>query len=147
MTLHAERPVRGRRIAHDIKPVYTAVSEQAALDAFAEFSDKWEARYPAIIRPWSNARAEMVPFLRFDSAIRSVVCTTNAIESINARLRRAVNARGHFPNEVAALKCLYLAVRALDPTGKGRTRWSNRWKAALNAFDITFNGRLTGSQC
>jgi putative transposase len=134
-------------IARDIKPVYTAVSEQAALDAFAEFSDKWEARYPAIIRLWSNAWAEMVPFLRFDPSIRKVVCTTNAIESINARLRRAVNARGHFPNEAAALKCLYLAVRALDPTGKGRTRWSNRWKAALNAFDITFDGRLTGSQC
>jgi putative transposase len=133
-------------IARDIKPVYTAPSEQAALDAFAEFSDKWEARYPAIIRLWSNAWAEMVPFLRFDPSIRKVVCTTNAIESINARLRRAVNARGHFPNEAAALKCLYLAVRALDPTGKGRTRWSNRWKAALNAFDITFNGRLTGSQ-
>jgi len=133
-------------IARDIKPVYTAPSEQAALDAFAEFSDKWEARYPAIIRLWSNAWAEMVPFLRFDPSIRKVVCTTNAIESINARLRRAVNARGHFPNEVAALKCLYLAVRALDPTGKGRTRWSNRWKAALNAFDITFNGRLTGSR-
>jgi putative transposase len=133
-------------IARDIKPVYTAVSEQAALDAFAEFSEKWEARYPAIVRLWTSAWAEMVPFLRFDPSIRRVVCTTNAIESINARLRRAVNARGHFPNEVAALKCLYLAVRALDPTGKGRKRWSNRWKDALNAFDITFNGRLTGSQ-
>jgi putative transposase len=134
------------QVARDIKPVYTAPSEQAALDAFAEFSDKWEKRYPAIVRLWSNAWAEMVPFLAFDTEIRKVVCTTNAIESINARLRRAVNARGHFPNEVAALKCLYLAVRALDPTGKGRTRWSNRWKAALNAFDITFDGRLTGSQ-
>jgi len=133
-------------IARDIKPVYTAASEQAALDAFAEFSDKWEARYPAIVRLWTSAWAEMVPFLRFDPSIRRVVCTTNAIESINSRLRRAVNARGHFPNEVAALKCLYLAVRALDPTGKGRKRWSNRWKDALNAFDITFNGRLTGSR-
>ena len=59
------------------------------------------------------------------------------IESINARLRRAVNARGHFPTEQAALKCLYLALMSLDPTGKGRKRWTNRWKAALNAFDIT----------
>ena len=71
---------------------------------------------------------------------------TNAIESINARLRRAVNARGHFPNDTAALKCLYLAIRALDPTGRGRTRWTNRWKAALNAFDITFNGRVTAGR-
>jgi transposase-like protein len=59
------------------------------------------------------------------------------------RLRRAVNARGHFPTEQAALKCLYLAIMSLDPTGKGRKRWTNRWKAALNAFDITFDGRLS----
>jgi putative transposase len=134
------------QIAHDIKPVYTAPSEQAALDAFAEFSDKWEKRYPAITRLWSDAWAEMVPFLAFHIEIRKVVCTTNAIESINARLRRAVNARGHFPNDNAALKCLYLAIRALDPTGRGRTRWTNRWKAALNAFDITFNGRVTAGR-
>jgi putative transposase len=58
-------------------------------------------------------------------------------ESINARLRRAVNARGHFPTEQAAMKCLYLAIMSMDPTGRGRQRWTNRWKAALNAFDIT----------
>jgi putative transposase len=64
------------------------------------------------------------------------------IESLNARIRRAVNARGHFPTEQAALKCVYLAITSLDPTGTGRKRWSNRWKKALNAFDITFDGRL-----
>jgi putative transposase len=133
-------------IARDIKPVYTAASEAAALDAFADFSAKWEKRYPAIIRLWENAWAEFVPFLRFDREIRTVICTTNAIESINARLRRAVNARGHFPNEQAALKCLYLALMSLDPTGKGRTRWTNRWKAALNAFDMTFDGRLSAGR-
>jgi len=133
-------------IAKDLKPVYTAVSEAAALDAFAEFSGKWEKRYPAIIRLWENAWAEFVPFLRFDNEIRTIICTTNAIESINARLRRAVNARGHFPTEQAALKCLYLALMSLDPTGKGRKRWSNRWKAALNAFDITFDGRLSAGR-
>ena len=125
------------QIAKDLKPVYTAASESEALDRFAEFSGKWEKRYPAIIRLWENAWAEFVPFLRFDREIRTVICTTNAIESINARLRRAVNARGHFPTEQAALKCLYLAIMSLDPTGKGRKRWTNRWKAALNAFDIT----------
>ena len=51
-----------------------------------------------------------------------------------------MNARGHFPTEQAALKCLYLALMSLDPTGRGRQRWSNRWKAALNAFDMTFDG-------
>jgi transposase-like protein len=67
---------------------------------------------------------------------------TNAIESINARYRRAVRARGHFPNEQAALKCLYLVTRSLDPTGGGRARWMIRWKPALNAFAITFQGRF-----
>ena len=134
------------QVAKDLKPVYTAPSEAAALDAFAEFSGKWEKRYPAIIRLWENAWAEFVPFLRFDNEIRTIICTTNAIESINARLRRAVNARGHFPTEQAALKCLYLALMSLDPTGKGRARWSNRWKAALNAFDITFDGRLSAGR-
>ena len=133
-------------VAKDIKPVYTAPSESAALDAFAEFSAKWEKRYPAIIRLWENAWAEFVPFLRFDNEIRTIICTTNAIESINARLRRAVKARGHFPTEQAALKCLYLALMSLDPTGKGRQRWSNRWKGALNAFDITFDGRLSAGR-
>jgi putative transposase len=133
-------------IAKDLKPVYTAPSEAAALDSFAEFSAKWERRYPAIIRLWENSWAEFVPFLQFDREIRTVICTTNAIESINARLRRAVRARGHFPTEQAALKCLYLAVMSLDPSGKGRKRWTNRWKAALNAFDITFDGRLSAGR-
>jgi putative transposase len=133
-------------VAKDLKPVYTAPSEAAALDALGEFSAKWEKRYPAIIRLWENAWAEFVPFLRFDNEIRTIICTTNAIESINARLRRAVKARGHFPTEQAALKCLYLALMSLDPTGKGRQRWSNRWKAALNAFDITFDGRLSAGR-
>jgi transposase-like protein len=134
------------QIAKDLKPIYTAPSEAAALDAFAAFSGTWEKRYPAIIRLWENAWAEFVPFLAFDIEIRKVVCTTNAIESINARLRRAVRARGHFPTEQAAMKCLYLALMSLDPTGKGRQRWTNRWKPALNAFDITFNGRLTAGR-
>ena len=133
-------------IARDLKPVYTAASEAAALDAFAEFSGTWEARYPAIVRLWENARAEFVPFLAFDREIRTIICTTNAIESLNARFRRSVNARGHFPTELAALKHLYLVIISLDPTGRGRKRWSNRWKAALNAFDITFDGRVNAGR-
>ena len=72
----------------------------------------------------------------------SFIPTTNPIESRNARYRRAVRARGHFPTEQAALKCLYLLTRSLDPTGRGRARWTMRWKPALNAFAITFEGRL-----
>jgi len=81
--------------------------------------------------------------MNLDPEIRTVICTTNAIESVNARLRRAVRARGHFPTERAALKCLYLALIELDPTGTAKARWIRRWKPALNAFEITFHGRLT----
>jgi putative transposase len=133
-------------VARDLKPIYTAASEAAALDAFAEFSAAWEARYPAIVRLWESAWAEFVPFLAFDTEIRTLITTTNAIESLNARFRRSVKARGHFPTEQAALKHLYLVILSLDPTGQGRKRWSNRWKGALNAFDITFDGRLSAGR-
>ncbi|MFK0005408.1 IS256 family transposase [Paenarthrobacter sp. NPDC090520] len=129
-------------IVKALKPVYTAPSEQAAKDRFAEFTAEWGQRYPAIIRLWESSWAEFVPFLEYDVEIRRIICTTNAIESINARYRRAVKARGHFPNENAALKCLYLVTRSLDPTGGGRARWTMRWKPALNAFAITFAGRF-----
>ncbi len=98
------------------------------------------------MRLWQNAWAEFVPFLSFDPEIRTIISTTNAIESLNARFRRAVRARGHFPTEQAALKCLYLVVVGLDPTGHGRRRWTNRWKKATNAFDITFDGRLSAAR-
>ncbi|MBE4720401.1 IS256 family transposase [Pseudarthrobacter sp. AB1] len=129
-------------MSRDLRPVYTAPSEAAAKERFVEFSTKWGRQYPAITRLWENAWSEFVPFLDYDVEIRRVICSTNAIESVNARYRRAVRARGHFPTEQAALKCLYLATRALDPTGKGRARWATRWKPALNAFAITFEGRI-----
>lgn len=129
-------------MSRDLRPVYTAPSEAAAKDRFVEFSGKWGRQYPAITRLWENAWSEFVPFLDYDVEIRRVICSTNAIESVNARYRRAVRARGHFPTEQAALKCLHLATRALDPTGKGRARWATRWKPALNAFAITFDGRI-----
>ena len=134
------------KIAKDLRPVYAAATEAEALDRFAEFSGTWEARYPAITRLWENAWAEFVPFLAFDREIRTIICTTNAIESLNARFRRSVKARGHFPTEQAALKHLYLVIVSLDPTGRGRRRWSGRWKAALNAFDMTFDGRLSAGR-
>jgi putative transposase len=133
-------------IAKDLRPIYTAPTEAAALEALAAFAATWEARYPAIIKLWEQAWAEFVPFLAFDLEIRTVICTTNAIESLNARFRRSVKARGHFPNEQAALKHLYLTVVSLDPTGRGRRRWTNRWKAALNAFDIAFDGRISAGR-
>jgi len=133
-------------LKRDIKPIYTAVNATTARAAFDELAEKWGARYPAVIRLWDNAWAEFIPFLDYDVEIRQVLCSTNAIESLNARYRRAVKARGHFPNEQAALKCLYLVTRSLDPTGTGRTRWTMRWKPALNAFAITFNDRFPAAE-
>jgi putative transposase len=133
-------------VAKALKPVYTAPTEAAARERFTEFTETWGARYPAIVRLWNNAWAEFVPFLAFDQEIRRVICSTNAIESVNARIRRAVKARGHFPNEQAALKCVYMAIMSLDPTGAGRKRWTMRWKPALNAFEIAFDGRLAAGR-
>lgn len=128
-------------IKRDIKPIYTAPSPAAARAGFDELNEKWGKRYAAIIRLWDNAWEEFIPFLDYDVEIRRVICSTNAIESLNARYRRAVRARGHFPTEQAALKCLYLVTRSLDPTGSGRARWTMRWKPALNAFAVTFSDR------
>lgn len=110
-------------IVKALKPVYTAPSEAAAADRFAEFAQRGaagirrssgcgRARGPSSCRSWSTR-------WRSDR----VICTINAIESINARYRCAVNARGHFPNEAAAMKCPYLTARSLDPTGNGKARW------------------------
>jgi putative transposase len=130
------------QMAKDLRPVYTAPNEQAAKERLNEFHATWGDKYPAIKGLWDNAWTEFVPFLDYSPEIRRVIYSTNAIESLHARMRRATRARGHFPNDQAALKCLYMVVRSLDPTGRGRQRWMNRWKPALNAFAITFEGRL-----
>jgi transposase-like protein len=129
-------------MARDLRPVYTAVNEADARARLDDFEVLWGDKYPAIRRLWDSAWSEFVPFLDYSVEIRRVIYSTNAIESLNARMRRATRARGHFPNEQAALKCLYLTIRSLDPTGQGRQRWMNRWKPALNAFAITFGDRL-----
>jgi putative transposase len=94
---------------------------------------------PATRQPEGGAAAE-------PAAPGIFIPVTNAIESLNARYRRAVRARGHFPSEQAALKCLYLVTRSLDPTGTGRTRWTMRWKPVINAFAITFGDRWPAAE-
>jgi putative transposase len=133
-------------LKRDVNPIYTAVNSAAAKVALEELADKWGTRYAAIIRLWENAWEQFIPFLDYDVEIRTVICSTNAIESLNARYRRAIKARGHFPTEQAALKCLYLVTRSLDPTGSGRARWTMRWKPALNAFAITFADRFPAAE-
>jgi transposase-like protein len=133
-------------LRRDVKPICTAVNAGAARAALDELTEKWGQRYPAIIRLWHNAWEQFIPFLDYDIEIRRVLCSTNAIESLNARYRRAVKARGHFPTEQAALKCLYLVTRSLDPTGRGKALWAMRWKPALNAFAITFGDRFPAAE-
>jgi putative transposase len=133
-------------LKRSVKPVYTAVNATAARTALDELAEAWGKRYPAVIRLWENAWEEFIPFLDYDVEIRRVICSTNAIESLNARYRRAIKARGHFPTELAALKCLYLVTRSLDPTGTGQARWTMRWKPALNAFAITFSDRFPAAE-
>jgi transposase-like protein len=133
-------------LQRDVQPIYTAVNPAAARAAFEHLAEVWGQRYPAVVRLWDNAWDEFIPFLDYDLEIRRVLCSTNAIESLNARYRRAIKARGHFPSEQAALKCLYLVTRSLDPTGRGRARWAMRWKPALNAFSITFGDRFPAAE-
>jgi putative transposase len=133
-------------LQRDVQPIYTAVNAAAARAAFEHLAQTWGQRYPAVVRLWDNAWDEFIPFLDYDLEIRRVLCSTNAIESLNARYRRAIKARGHFPSEQAALKCLYLVTRSLDPTGRGRARWAMRWKPALNAFSITFGDRFPAAE-
>jgi putative transposase len=128
-------------IKRDIKPIYTAPNPAVALVALDELEEKWGTKYGAMIRLWRNAWNEFVPFLDYDVEIRKMICSTNAIESLNARYRRAVRARGHFPSEQAAMKCLYLVTRSLDPTGAGSAQWTMRWQPVINAFAITFSDR------
>nr|WP_167479123.1 IS256 family transposase [Nocardia arthritidis] len=133
-------------LKRDVKPIYTAVNADAARAALDELTEQWGAKYGAVVRLWNNAWEQFIPFLDYDVEIRRVICSTNAIESLNARYRRAIKARGHFPTEQAALKCLYLVTRSLDPTGQGRARWTMRWKPAVNAFAITFADRWPDAQ-
>ena len=133
-------------IAKDLRPIYTAAGAEAAWAAFEQFEEKWGKAYPAIPRMWRAAWEQLIPFLDYDLEIRRVLCSTNAIESLNARYRRAVNAKGHFPTEQAAMKTLYLVTRSLDPKGLGQARWVTRWKPALNAFAITFADRMPAAE-
>ena len=133
-------------IAKDLRPIYTAPNATAAWAAFEEMEEKWGKAYPAIPKLWRNSWEQFIPFLDYDIEIRKVLCSTNAIESLNARYRRAVNAKGHFPTEQAAMKTLYLVTRSLDPKGLGQARWVTRWKPALNAFAVTFKDRMPAAE-
>lgn len=131
------------RLTKDLRQIYTAPTEAAAQQRFAEFETEWREKYPAIIRLWHDAWPTFTPFLAFPAQIRTVIYTTNAIESLNARFRQATRRRGHFPSEQAALKVLYLVIR--NPL-KGRTNITGQtrgWKTALNALALHYGDRIT----
>jgi putative transposase len=132
-------PRRDReRVARDLKPIYTAVDADAAHEALEAFDEKWGKRFPVITQAWLNAWEYVIPFLAFPPEVRRVIYTTNAIEALNRQLRKAIKTKGHFPNEEAARKLIYLAVTNAVPAWT-RTR---NWTTALLAFKIHFGDRL-----
>jgi putative transposase len=126
------------RVARDLKPIYTAVDADAAQSELERFDEKWGQRFPVITQAWLNAWEYVIPFLAFPPEVRRVIYTTNAIEALNRQLRKAIKTKGHFPNEDAARKLIYLAVTNAVPQWT-RTR---NWTIALLAFKIHFGDRL-----
>jgi putative transposase len=126
------------QVVKDLKPIYTAVDADAARVALERFDDKWGARFPVITQAWLNAWEYVTPFLAFPPELRRVIYTTNAIEALNRQLRKAIKTKGHFPNEEAARKLIYLAITNAVPAWT-RTR---NWTTALLAFKIHFGDRL-----
>ena len=146
-----------------LKPIYTAANEQAALDALAAFAESTIGkRHPGAVAVWERAWERFIPFLAFPPEVRKIIYTTNAIESLNYQLRKIIKNRGHFPNDDAAVKLLWLAIRDIeDKRARARAKQRNRpknertapgrlveggtvqgWTQALNALAIAYPGRL-----
>jgi putative transposase len=131
------------QVARDLKPIYTAVDADAAQSELERFDETWGQRFPVITQAWLNAWEHVVPFLAFPPEVRRVIYTTNAIEALNRQLRKAIKTKGHFPNEDAARKLIYLALTNAVPQWT-RTR---NWTIALLAFKIHFGDWLPDTAC
>ncbi|HEY0916697.1 MAG TPA: IS256 family transposase [Solimonas sp.] len=130
-----------RTVAAALRPIYTAATVEAALAALVQFEQgPWGQRYAPIVDAWRRAWDRVIPFFTFPPAIRKVIYTTNAIESINAQLRRAVKTRGHFPSDEAATKLLWLVLRNITGAWGSAT---HDWKAAMNQFAVIYAERFT----
>ncbi len=125
------------QVARDLKPIYTAADADSAQAALERFDEKWGKRFPVITQAWLNAWEHVIPFLEFGPDVRRVIYTTNAIEALNRQLRKAIKTKGHFPNEDAARKLIYLATVNAVPQWT-RTR---NWTTALLEFKIHFGDR------
>jgi putative transposase len=128
-----------KEVARDLKTIYTSATDVEAEQRLAEFSMKWDAKYPMIAKSWHSNWARVIPFFAHPEEIRRVIYTTNAIESLNMSLRKVTKARGSFPNDDAVFKLLYLALRNI---AKKWTMPVQDWKAALNRFAIIYENRL-----
>jgi putative transposase len=126
------------QVAKDLRPIYTAIDADHALNALEAFEEKWGQQLPVIGQAWRAAWEHVTPFMAFTPEVRRVIYTTNAIEALNRQLRKAVKTKGHFPSEDAARKLIYLAIQNAVPQWT-RTR---AWTKALLAFKIHFGDRL-----
>ena len=130
-----------KALAAAIKPIYTAPSAEAAqaeLDAFEQ--GDWGKKFPTVVASWRRAWDRVIPFFAFPPEVRRVIYTTNAIESVNARLRKIIKTRGHFPSDDAATKLIWLALRNIT---KDWGRAGHNWKTAMNQFAILYEDRFT----
>ncbi len=128
-----------KEVAADLKLIYRAATEVEAEQQLAEFSLKWDGKFPMIAKSWRNNWARVIPLFAHPPEIRKVIYTTNAIESLNMSLRKVTKARGSFPNDEAVSKLLYLALRNI---AKKWTMPVHAWKDALNRFAIIYENRL-----
>jgi transposase-like protein len=128
-------------MATALRTIYGAPSAEAAgtaLDAFER--GPWGQKFPTVVASWRRAWTHVIPFFAFPPAVRKVIYTTNALESVNAQLRKIIKTRGHFPTDEAATKLLWLALRNI--TAKW-SRGAHHWRAAMNQFAIVYEGRFT----
>jgi putative transposase len=133
-----------KRVAADLKAVYTAATAEAAAEELRQFGERWDEKYRAIRAMWERNWERVIPFLAFPIPMRKVIYTTNAIESLNMSLRKIIKTRGSFPSEQAALKLMYLALRNVVK------HWHDRstpdWKEALNYFTILWEDRIRAAE-
>ena len=127
-----------KRVAADLKPIYRAVNAEAAEVALDAFDEKWGEKYPMIAVSWRERWEHIIPFLSLPADLRKAVYTTNSIENLNRQIRKAIKTRGHFPDEQAATKLIYLAIQRAE----GKWQQAFNWTAALRGLKIHFGNRL-----
>jgi transposase-like protein len=131
-------------LARAIRPIYTAVNAEAAESELAVFeSGPWGQKFPTVAASWRRAWSNVIPFFAFPPAVRKVIYTTNCVESVNARLRKIIKTRGHFPSDDAAGKLIWLALRNITA---GWKRAARDWKIAMNQFAILYQDRFMRPQ-